>query len=116
MSSLSELQQHFLKRKVWRLIPIGWWATSDRPHRLGQTIKADHAFAMVADGDHYILTWSQPVNVEDVYCRITSPTYQLMPGKDYIVVQGRLHVPTGIDTTTMPYADYMKIYKGMHKD
>ena len=69
-SSLSELQQHFLKRKVWRLIPIGWWSTADRPCLLGQTIKAQHAFAMAADGDHYILTFNAPVNVEDVYVRI----------------------------------------------
>ena len=68
-SSLSELQQHFLKRKVWRLIPIGWWSTADRPCLLGQTIKAQHAFAMAADGDHYILTFNAPVNVEDVYVR-----------------------------------------------
>ena len=44
------------ERKVWRLIPIGWWSTADRPCLLGQTIKAQHAFAMAADGDHYILT------------------------------------------------------------
>ena len=36
---------------------------------LGQTIKAQHAFAMAADGDHYILTFNAPVNVEDVYVR-----------------------------------------------
>ena len=69
-SSLSELQQHFLKRKVWRLIPIGWWTTADRPCLLGQTIKAQHAFAMAADGDHYLLTFNAPVNVEDVYVRL----------------------------------------------
>ena len=40
------------ERKVWRLIPIGWWSTADRPCLLGQTIKAQHAFAMAADGDH----------------------------------------------------------------
>ena len=45
---------------------------------------------MAADGDHYILTFNAPVNVEDVYVRIESSTYQLMPGKDYIVVQGRI--------------------------
>ena len=110
-SSLSELQQHFLKRKVWRLIPIGWWSTADRPCLLGQTIKAQHAFAMAADGDHYILTFNAPVNVEDVYVRIESSTYQLMPGKDYIVVQGRIHVPTGICTHTMSYADYMHVQR-----
>ena len=99
------------ERKVWRLIPIGWWSTADRPCLLGQTIKAQHAFAMAADGDHYILTFNAPVNVEDVYVRIESSTYQLMPGKDYIVVQGRIHVPTGICTHTMSYADYMHVYK-----
>ena len=99
-----------------RLIPIGWWSTADRPCLLGQTIKAQHAFAMAADGDHYILTFNAPVNVEDVYVRIESSTYQLMPGKDYIVVQGRIHVPTGICTHTMSYADYMHVYKGMHQD
>ena len=83
---------------------------------LGQTIKAQHAFAMAADGDHYILTFNAPVNLEDVYVRIESSTYQLMPGKDYIVVQGRIHVPTGICTHTMSYADYMHVYKGMHQD
>ena len=36
---------------------------------------------MAADGDHYILTFNAPVNVEDVYVRIESSTYQLMPGK-----------------------------------
>ena len=72
--------------------------------------------AMAADGDHYILTFNAPVNVEDVYVRIESSTYQLMPGKDYIVVQGRIHVPTGICTHTMSYADYMHVYKGMHQD
>ena len=41
---------------------------------------------MAADGDHYILTFNAPVNVEDVYVRLESFTYQLMPGKDYIVV------------------------------
>ena len=47
---------------------------------------------MAADGDHYILILKCPVvNVEDVYVRIESSTYQLMPGKDYIVVQGRIH-------------------------
>ena len=54
--------------------------------------------------------------MEDVYVRIESSTYQLMPGKDYIVVQGRIHVPTGICTHTMSYADYMHVYKGMHQD
>ena len=73
--------------------------------------QAQHAFAMAADGDHYILTFNAPVNVEDVYVRIESSTYQLMPGKDYIVVQGRIHVPTGICTHTMSYADYMHVYK-----
>ena len=77
----------------------------------GQTIKARHAFAMAADGDHYILTFNAPVNVEDVYVRIESSTYQLMPGKDYIVVQGRIHVPTGICTHTMSYADYMHVQR-----
>ena len=52
------------------MIPIGWWSTADRPCLLGQTIKAQHAFAMAADGDHYILTFNAPVNVEDVYVRI----------------------------------------------
>ena len=37
---------------------------------LGQTIKAQHAFAMAADGDHYLLTFNAPVNVEDVYVRL----------------------------------------------
>ena len=32
--------------------------------------QAQHAFAMAADGDHYILTFNAPVNVEDVYVRI----------------------------------------------
>ena len=50
--------------------PIGWWSTADRPCLLGQTIKAQHAFAMAADGDHYLLTFNAPVNVEDVYVRI----------------------------------------------
>ena len=85
-------------------------------NRMVETIKAQHAFAMAADGDHYILTFNAPVNVEDVYVRIESSTYQLMPGKDYIVVQGRIHVPTGICTHTMSYADYMHVYKGMHQD
>ena len=40
---------------------------------------------MAADGDHYILTFNAPVNVEDVYVRIESSTYQLMPGKDYML-------------------------------
>ena len=71
---------------------------------------------MAADGDHYLLTFNAPVNVEDVYVRLESSTYQLMPGKDYLVVPGRIHVPTGICTHTMSYADYMHIYKGMHQD
>ena len=66
---------------------------------------------MAADGDHYLLTFNAPVNVEDVYVRLESSTYQLMPGKDYLVVPGRIHVPTGICTHTMSYADYMHVYK-----
>ena len=109
-SSLSELQQHFLKRKVWRLIPIGWWSTADRPCLLGQTIKAQHAFAMAADGDHYILTFNAPVNVEDVYVRIE---FHLPADARQGLhrCQGRIHVPTGICTHTMSYADYMHVYK-----
>ena len=70
---------------------------------------------MAADGDHYLLTFNAPVNVEDVYVRLESSTYQLMPGKDYLVVPGRIHVPTGICTHTMSYADYMHVYKGCIK-
>ena len=72
-SSLSELQQHFLKRKVWRLIPLGWWTTADRPCLLGQTIKAQHAFAMAADGDHYLLTFKCPSQCGGCLC----PTREL---------------------------------------
>ena len=28
---------------------------------------------MAADGDHYLLTFNAPVNVEDVYVRLESP-------------------------------------------
>ena len=66
---------------------------------------------MAADGDHYLLTFNAPVNVDDVYVRLESSTYQLMPGKDYLVVPGRIHVPTGICTHTMSYADYMHVQR-----
>ena len=98
------------ERKVWRLIPIGWWSTADGPCLLGQTIKAQHAFAMAADGDHYILTFNAPVNVEDVYVRIE---FHLPADARQGLhrCQGRIHVPTGICTHTMSYADYMRVQR-----
>ena len=71
---------------------------------------------MAADGDHYILTFNAPVNVEDVYVRIESSTYQLMPGKTTSLSKAGYTYSTGICTHTMSYADYMHVYKGMHQD
>ena len=72
--------------------------------------QAQHAFAMAADGDHYILTFNAPVNVEDVYVRIE---FHLPADARQGLhrCQGRIHVPTGICTHTMSYADYMHVYK-----
>lgn len=105
----SELYQHFLKRKVWKVIPLG---VHKQTSTLWCAIRPQHAFALTHDSeDNYILTAARPVNIEEVYVWLAP----LVPGQDYIAVNGRTHVPTGIDTTTMPYADYMKVYKGMHK-
>jgi len=106
----SELYQHFLKRKVWKIVPISPWLKATK--QLHCLVQPKHAFAMTMDSDdNYILTATTPVNVEEVY-QWMAP---LVAGKSYICVPARTYVPTGIDTTTMPYADYMAVYKGMHK-
>ena len=105
----SELYQYFLKRKLWKVVPIGYWKDTRQLHC---AVKPQHAFALLMDlEDNYVLTANHPVNVDDVYVWLTP----LVAGRDYIAVPHRTHVPTGIDTTEMPYAEYMKVYKGMHK-
>lgn len=105
----SELYQHFLKRKVWKVVPLGIHKDTRQMHCV---VQPKHAYAMAIDSDNnYILTATAPVNVEEVYCWLAP----LVAGRDFICVPARTYVPTGIDTTTMPYADYMAVYKGMHK-
>lgn len=111
MSTLydSELYQHFLKRKVWKVVPLGIHKAT---HQLHCLVQPKHAFAMTIDEQwNYILTATTPVNIEEVYQWLAP----LVAGADFICVPARTYVPTGIDTTTMPYAEYMKVYHGMHK-
>lgn len=106
----SELYTYFQKRKVWTVIPICPWLKSTK--QLHLVVKPQHAFAMSMDiSNNYILTANTPVNVEQVY-EWMAP---LVAGKGYITVPHRTYVPTGIDTSKTPYAEYMAAYKHQHK-
>ena len=68
---------------------------------------------MAADGDHYILTFNAPVNVEDVYVPDREFHLPADARQGLHRCQGRIQgrIPTGICTHTMSYADYMHVYK-----